>query len=176
MFLVVILCFVFAGCSYSGTPPKKLDIQKLLKNGNFEHWFHGKNLPPDCWRFRTSGGGIVVRESKEKLINSYSVSLRRGTSYIDLWQNIPVKYLKGKTVTFSCWAKCNNATGARLRINDGIGASYSLCHTGRGDWELLTVTRTIDDRATSVILTLYVDTDSVIAYFDDAKLVEEGGH
>jgi len=60
-----------------------------------------------------------------------------------------------KKVTFSVWVKSNNAD-ARLVFYDGVSTITSSGHTGGGDWELLTLTTTVDSSATTLRLSTYI--------------------
>jgi len=60
--------------------------------------------------------------------------------------------LTGKTVTYSAWVKSNNSN-IGLRIYDN-GHIYSARHTGGGDWEKLSLTRTMTSTSSSIILSI----------------------
>lgn len=72
-----------------------------------------------------------------------------------LFATLPTAW-RGKTVSGAAWIKSSSASAVRLRINDGVGSTYSPYHTGGGAWEgpesaaPLVVTRELDASATTL--------------------------
>lgn len=148
----------------------------LLSNGDFENWSAGTSVAPDGWTLNSSISAAIessiikLGTSSVKLTNAAGIE---GGLYQSIHTNRGINYWKGLTVTYGCWVYATQANKARLRIYDGIGLSNSSFHTGNSTWQWLTVTRTIDNSATSVMGICSVDyVGNYIAYFDGAILVE----
>ena len=62
---------------------------------------------------------------------------------------------KGKTVTFSAWVRSNTAN-SRLSVYDGVTSTFSNAHTGGGDFELLTLTKTISTSVSQLACWFYI--------------------
>jgi hypothetical protein len=141
-------------------------------NSSFEVWGSGTAAAPTGW---TQNGGTVSRSSTSKL-ESYALSLQRVGSDCEVYQNIaatyhPVSRWIGKVVTFGCWVSASIASRARVSIEDGIGTTSSTDHSGSGNYEWLTVTRTIAVGATYLRARCQVITGDTTALFDGATLV-----
>jgi len=80
----------------------------------------------------------------------------------------------GRTVTFSCWVYSTQADSAYIEIRDGAAVSRSTRHSGSGNWELLTVTHTVDEAPSYLRLRLVPDANdgNDSAYFDDAMFMD----
>jgi hypothetical protein len=81
-------------------------------------------------------------------------------------------FLKGQTISAGAWVKCSTASKARIGIYDGIGTTYSSFHTGGGNFEWLTVTRTIDASATQLIFSYEVSATSIASYISAPTMVQ----
>lgn len=132
----------------------------LLTNGSFE-----TGDPPDDW-------DSILADTRERSstyakFGSYSLKLTRTDTNTYAYQGLAGydKY-KGKTLIFGIWVKSDSAY-ARVHINDGDGETIGGYHTGSGDWEFLTVSRTISDSATYVRFIAGVVNPGT-AYFDGA--------
>jgi len=150
---------------------KDINPSNLLFNGNFEYWYSGNSVAPDGWLLVN---GSIDKESTEVKIESYSAKLTataqmylRNANYnISNW----FAPYKGKSITLSAWVKTSTANSARILIGDGVSNSNSSYHTGGGDWELLTVTKTISESATVLDIRLKADITSTV-YYDAITLV-----
>lgn len=81
--------------------------------------------------------------------------------------------LSSKTVLFRCAVKTSVANFARLQIVDDVGTASSAYHSGSGNWEILTVSRTLPFAPSKLIVKLEIaGSPTGTAYFDDAMLVE----
>ncbi len=113
----------------------------IIRNGDFEVWSKGVSSAPDFWVQRNRG--VTYERVDEKKIGSYGLSLKGAGSVVHLtYQRIKdIENLSGKTLTASCWIKTRGQR-VNLRLNDGsiTGGKY---HTGNGEWELLSVSKTI---------------------------------
>ena len=142
----------------------------LLKNGDFESWSAGTTSAPDGWTLH--GTGITITRSATKKIGEYSVEITYGsvTSYIR--HSIPdYERYRSKIITLAVWVKTSTASQVKIQLADNVGNNASDYHSGGGDWELLTVSRTVDTSATTLVCNLILY-DTGVAYFDGAILVE----
>ena len=136
-----------------------------ITDGGFETWIDENNLTN--W-VRTAD---IHRNTSHVRQGSYSVQVGANSTssiYQDLtWDN----YLKGKSITFTTYCWCSEASKARIAISDGIGTTYSDYHAGSA-WEQLTVTRVLDANATKLRLECYSTPGvNVITCYDSESTV-----
>lgn len=120
--------------------------------------------------YTVSGTGATMKRCGASLADTttyglghYSCLLTYGSATAYLGQTLiatlPTAW-RGRDVSATAFLKSSSASAARLRINDGIGSTYSPYHTGGATWEgpesatPLTVTRTLDVAATTLKLDL----------------------
>jgi hypothetical protein len=117
-------------------------FQNLLKNGNFESWSAGANVPPDGWI--TLGPGSNSRESTIIKYNRYSLKVSAGAA--ETGTNFPTQttiypMLIGKTVTYSAWVYATEANAVRLYYGTyGASDNRSAYHPGDSTWLRMSVT------------------------------------
>ena len=133
------------------------NLRNLLVNGGFEVWQRGTSftaaypMTADEWKAIVTSIGTFSRSINSKTgayclqINSTdltlsALSIRQG---IEGW-----KSLEGLTLTLSAWVKCSvpGFICAAIRDHRGpadVDSALSSCHTGSGNWERLTVVKTI---------------------------------
>jgi len=144
--------------------------ENLVLNGGFETWSAGGNSDPDYWtNVRTSEReDTIVQEGDYsfKIINSHAEY--RDGAYQDFIGD--VEFWQGKTVTIKGWVKADTS-GTSIRIWDSEGQAV-VSHTGGGEWEYLSVSRTIDSNATYVRARLMVDPQET-SYFDAVVVTED---
>ena len=144
-----------------------------LENPSFE-----SGDPPEGWSYRTMGQGAQERSSARAKVGIYSLKLTNGAGAEHYARQSFGADHGGRTLTLAVWAWCDEADKVRVRLGDyveGWGLTSSSFHTGSGDWELLTVTRTIRPGATDTLIDVLVGTgDSLSAYFDGVVLVGTG--
>jgi len=154
---------------------KDIHPQNLLYNGSFEYWYSGtSDVTPDAWADR--GADFVYARSADSIYGSYSLSITpvTGSSTTLLTYQGINNYTNfgGKTLTLSAWVK-TSGSNVELRLLDNSGEA-SASHTGGGDWEQLTVTRTITASPTYIRCAIYQPTgdqgDTVLV--DGMMLVE----
>lgn len=145
--------------------------ENLLNNDDFEDWGGGTSSEPDNWV--NSGLGAISRSTTHK-VGIYSAYLTPVNTPGHLYQSIDLDYV-GKQITFGCWGKSSDASQLRLSIIDSVGSTIGTMHSGGGDWEWLTVTRTIDSSATYIRTAIYpsVSSGTKTAYVDGAILIED---
>jgi hypothetical protein len=82
------------------------------------------------------------------------------------------KTFRDREITFNSNVWSNEASSARISIDDGIDSvEYSSYHTGSRDWEKLEVVKTINKKSISVKVQLNVEGAAYYpAFFDDAQM------
>lgn len=155
---------------------KDINSQNLILNGDFEYWYAGISSAPDGWQLL--GGGSIEKETTEVPIKfNNSVKLTSdvdGNSIDTTYYGLSIWFdkFKGKILSYSVWIHAVDADIARIRLWDGVDVSYSSYHTGGGDWELLTVTHTVNINATRLQTQIRNQGNTKIIYTTGAMLVE----
>jgi hypothetical protein len=143
----------------------------LIANGNFEVWSNGTNTIPDGWK-KNGVGSSISRDAVNFYSGLYSASITRSGAHVFFRFSIPgFAYYQGKDITAGAWVKASVATQVRVAIQDGTGGSAGSFHSGGGDWEFLTVTRTVNGSATALQFDLQIIADGTINV-DGAVMVE----
>lgn len=170
--------------------------ENLLVNPGFEFWQRGTgsvSIAPNGRAFRAdewqatcgpSGGGTTTYQaSLSPVSGSYAADVNyTGTDNANFMQGIECfNSLEGLTLTFSVWLK---TSGSNVTV--GIGDATSggqdntyVSHSGSGNWERLTVIRTIRTGLTTFGvwphdygLIVWVNTQGAARFYvDDAVLV-----
>ena len=147
-------------------------INNLICNGDFELWSKGISSAPDAWEERKEG--VIYAQVDSRKLGSYGLRMVGTGSVAYLtYQSIKdyANYAK-KTLTASCWVKTVGKK-VNLRLDDG-SITNGQYHSGSGDWELLSVTKTISATPSKLRLAiaqpLPLQKDEVIC--DGALLVE----
>jgi hypothetical protein len=130
----------------------------LIRNRWFNDWYtHQSNgiLLPDFW---VPSGTVTATKSA-------STHRRGGSALTDATSSAARQYvqtgdllvtgtpatndedLRGQAVKMFAKIKSDTASDVRIGIADGVGTTYSSYHTGGGDYEELSVSRTLDDDA-----------------------------
>jgi len=123
----------------------------LLKGGGFASWSQGDSAPPDGWKLP---GGSVSKQTGAEI--GYIVRLENtvdNDAQLDQRLSQLSPFLAGKTVTAVARVKASVANRFGIRIQDYNGSGWeatSSYHSGSGDFEILSVTRTIRADATDV--------------------------
>lgn len=155
--------------SKSITGGSATDFQNMIRNGSFENWEHGSNLPPDSW-ILSGAGATVEREATIVQHGLYSLKLTRFGTDCNISQNIysryGMTYFNSRTVILGAWVYCDTAHRARLRIYDGSTTTYSSYHTGNSTWQWLTVSVTLGATPSEVSGGLQLDTSNAQAFVD----------
>ena len=119
-----------------------------------------------------AGAGTLARSSEQAKYGTYSmkVSWTSGSEAYGEIHPTPATY-SGKKITFSVCVWSSVANMACLNIYDNAGAGYeavqSAYHPGDSTWRLLTVTKTLRNGLTDLILRCRIVTGSAnSAYFD----------
>lgn len=133
------------------------DSVNLLKNPGFEAWSAGQSASPDGW---IASGQGPIPSSDALHVKSGSSSARITSNLIQAHvffdQRIPVGNLAGKTVTLGAWVWSAVKEAGDLQIMDFVGTTHDVgssnSHTGDGQWQWLTTTKTIRPEATGEIV------------------------
>lgn len=155
----------------------------ILTNGGFEIWqrgigpFTSSEYTADLWKLDHVGAITSKQVDKETTIVKNGISslkcnwVKGSGNYVFIHQEIEnyIEY-RNTIITFSCWIKCSAISHIELKIYDGIGATSSSKNSGT-DWELLTVTRTIDSSATNIDIEIIDDVGDSTFYIDSAMVV-----
>lgn len=167
----------------------------LLVNPGFEIWQRGTAaftaddiFTADEWKVNRHISDTLQIDDESTTIVAGTLSLKAtktGTNDVAyIRQGVEnYKSLEGQTVTFSMWVNANVASGARLVLQDYVSSEeveYSAYHSGSGEWEQLTVTKTIRTGLASygsfphsfgMAVGLQLADKAVTAYIDGASLV-----
>ena len=151
---------------------KDQSFTNLLDNGNFESWSAGAAAVPDGW-VDNLGDGSIARSTTKK-IGTYSAEITKPSSgYGRIYHSLTTTYYGDRTLTFAMWIKSANTVAGKVLLQFYNGTDYEeALYQNSGDWELLTITRTLSS-ASSIRVYCAVSTDAdAVAYFDGAILVE----
>lgn len=140
------------------------NVNNLLINGGFEFWQRNSTFTnpanatytADRWKVDTNAPSIAVVTQETSVIetgagsSSYKVVIS-GSPSSKNWAVFNrmerVAQLQGRTVSFSARVKCSVTNAIRVIINDGVSQTKSSYHSGSGNWETLSVTKTLDPAA-----------------------------
>lgn len=158
-----------AGVLYRAAPD-------MLFNSDFSYWHSGTTSAPDGWTLAGSGA-TVARQTTFASYGAYEVALTRVGADATLTQNVPYQLAKQLldglvTVTLKVRCTASVATRGRVGINDGNDTTWSSYHSGDGEPEDLTVSRTLTADASRVQAVLSCDTGNATVSFDFAPFVE----
>ncbi|MCK9525373.1 MAG: hypothetical protein M0R49_05545, partial [Limnochordia bacterium] len=135
-----------------------LDIDILNKTQ--EDWY-SSSVPYNC-----TSNGTVARSTDSKT-GTYCSQITGSVSeltYYRAWTCPKPSVFRSKEITITVWVK-TAMKGITARITDSAGTTYATTgHTGGGDYEQLTVTRTIDASATYI----YFDVVSYMVTLSDS--------
>lgn len=147
-------------------------FDSIADNGDFKLWSAGDNAAPDEWILYV---GSVAKESTIKEIGSYSAKITDAgiNSRLELLVSNYLDYA-GKTITLCCKVYSSVAGAAIVQISDGVTSTSSTPHTGSGNWEILTITKTLSATPSALKIRLRPDEDinGNFAYFDGVVVVE----
>ena len=148
----------------------------MLHNEDFAFWQNGTTSAPDGWTLAGSGA-TVARATTFASHGPYTVQLTRVTNDATLVQDLPyqlAKQLIDDLASIAISVRCQASVASRVRvgINDGVDTTWSSYHSGDGEPEDLTATRTLTAAASRVRIVLSVDTGDTVGDFDIARCVE----
>jgi len=146
---------------------KDFVLGSRLLNGSFEDWTASN---ADNW---TKGSNVEDTQETTIVWHGASSCKLVATGAATYYQSISATIatlLEDCGVTFYAWVWADTASIIRLYITDGDGTTYGDYHTGSSRWELLSVTRTVNNTMTRVGFQM---SGAETCYVDDAHT--EGG-
>lgn len=149
----------------------------LLDNEDFSKWQSSSVSTPDSWTLAGSGA-TVERTQTNSSYGGYAVNLTRASNDATLTQNVPHALARRmiddrRAVAISVPCVASVASRVRVGINDGVDTTYSSSyHSGDGEWEVLTATRTLTAAASRIQAVLSVDSGDTTGTFDAVHLAE----
>lgn len=141
----------------------------LLENGDFESWSAGAAAAMDGWVYSQGGSGGGVAQIADTKIKTYIARMTKSSSgYSNLKQTFTgYAQYAGLTLTLGCWVKsANSVTGeVIIRLNDGVSSSSTI-YQNSGNWEWLTVTKTMSEAISTLCVSGMVDSpaDSTVDF------------
>ena len=171
----------FDGATGYLTTPDSDDFyfgNQQLTNGDFETWSGGASAAPDGWTL-AGAGASVAREGTTIKIGTYSAKLTRSGADCQLGQDITnagghnLAYWKGRTITLGMWVYATSASKGYLIINDGVANYNSSDHPGDSAWHYLTVTATLSNSSTAIVVMGGVKVGDTSVYFDGAFVTDD---
>lgn len=163
-----------------------LRSRNLLTNGSFDVAQRGvgpftasQAYAQDRWQLQAAAGvpiGMTVTQEASITDNSLGaakVVLSGSGNQPMLTQKVEdFTQLRGKTVSFSCRVRQSVASAVKLRINDGVVVNTEGATSATtGSYVTLTVTRTLDAAATTLVVGINMGNNDGTYYFDNAMLV-----
>lgn len=164
--------------------------ENMLDNEDFGKWQLGTALAPDSWTLAGTGAA-VVRATTFASRGPYTAQLTRVSNDATLTQTVPYvnarELIEGlDAVAISVDVQTATAAAIRVGINDGVDTTWSDYHSGDGEVETLTATRTLTAAASRIQSVLSVDGNDATGAFDityltrgasvDAGLQEAGSN
>lgn len=196
---ILILCFFISGSAQTDLPLEEIPIEKgggsvspvsppvsaqpspynLLKNGSFEEWSADISQPED-WVLENQETSVVkaseapIGAGAAELISEPNKDAILHQTILPTISEAQNSWAKGKTFTLGAWVKASESSKAVLTIKDGVGTAISSAHSGSGNYEWLSVTKTLDSNAKELRVELNLLSSSIptAATFDGATLVE----
>jgi hypothetical protein len=150
-----------------------------LRDGSFERWTTSTN--PTDWTVDTV---TATQTTSSPYYKHGSTSVKLDTAAGKITQSITdfddLKYLAGKSVTFTIQGWCDTASCLRIAVYDGSTRTYSSYHDGDSAWtqdnprnDDMYVTVQIDDNPTEVTFEIYHDVAAGTSYADDARVISD---
>ena len=148
----------------------------MLHNEDFALWHNGTASAPDGWTLAGSGA-TAARATTFASHGPYTVQVTRVTNDATLVQDLPyqlAKQLIDDLADIAISVRCRVGVASRIRvgIDDGNDTTWSSYHSGDGEPEDLTATRTLTAAASRVRIVLSVDSGDTTGDFDSAIMVE----
>lgn len=147
-------------------------------NGDMEIWGAGTTAAPTGWAL-SGAGATIAKDTTTFRFSAAAAAITRAGTDCFLFLNVagildfgPVTRWQNRKVTLGCWVFGTVGNSAFVEINDGVGTSTGVAHTGNSTWQFLTVTRQIDAAATKVELRLSVKNANNVVQFDGAMMVD----
>lgn len=147
-----------------------------VRNGDLWYWAAGGSAAPD--NFTLTGGSCTIARTGTGMADTFSFGTgrfaakvtRAGTNCVLTYTAISTTDMadatrvKGKRWHATMLAKSSTASHVRITIDDGVGTTSSLYHTGGGTAEFLVASRTLDAAATKIEVKAEVNATDAAAY------------
>lgn len=156
--------------------PEISDLQaliNLLRNGGFEEW--GVSAPT-YWAL-AGAGATAVEETTVVYVGTAAALLTRVGADATLTQNVigqtaSLAGVQGKTFTLSVRVRKGAGVQASVGLDDGVGQFWSGYAVDADEFDLLSVTMTVNNNATKLSAILKLSNVDGSARFDAAMLTE----
>lgn len=148
----------------------------LCPNSDVEDWRNGTSVAPFLYTL-SGAGASVARDGTNFKTGTFAASVTRSGTDAILDVDCIARaggqaHIRSRAYRFSAWVRATVANRVRLRINDGVGSTFSSYHSGGGTFERLSVPRTLDAAATALNVGLSVDTGDTVGQIDTLMLSE----
>lgn len=148
----------------------------MVFNADFGYWHNGTTSAPDGWTLAGSGA-TIARGTAFASRGPYVAEVTRVGNDATLVQDVPyalAKQLIDDLSTIAIKVRCTATVASRIRvgINNGVDTEWSSYHSGDGEPEDLTASRTLTAAASRVRIVCSVDTGDTMGSFDFAPMVE----
>lgn len=149
-----------------------------LKDGSFEIWSSSSVLTH--W---SKSGSVSLNISTTSPYYKHGktcclMDTATGYLYQAITNNDDLKYLQGKTVTFTAQGHSNTASSLKLAIYDGTTETSSSFNDADTAWtedgNPLSVTATIQDNPDAIEFRIYHAVATAADYVDDARVISGG--
>ena len=152
------------------------DDPNIVRNRYFEDYntYNSSGvLVPDHWAI-SGASATMARSTTQVRRGQYSLAITRSGTDCAVSQipgllisGVSGDSLVGKTITIAAWCWSAVASQVRIRITDGVDTTNSSYHTGGSTWEELTATHTVNSAATSLTVSVRVESDNTVCYIDE---------
>lgn len=148
----------------------------LARNGSFEEW--PDSGLPSGWSL-VGAGATAVKDTVNVHLGSSSVAVTRAGADARLTQDAATQagglsFLRGKAHTLAAFVRKPPGSRARIGLYDGVDQKLSGFSCTDNNWERLEISKTIDNNATKLEISLEVIDFNATVQFDGVMLVE--GH
>ena len=166
---------VFPSC-FEEVWDESLVLGNWLKDGSFEIWTSSSALTH--WTTTTS---TIAQTSASPYYKHGKYSCKISTAAGKIAQGITnfddLKYLAGKTVTFSVQGWCDTASCLRIQIYDGTTTTTSDYHAGNSAWtennDPMEIQVKIADNPSETTFRLLHDVAAGTSYVEDARVISD---
>jgi len=131
-----------------------------ITNPGFTTWDNG-----NCTGWTAEGAGSYTKD-ETTYRTTPAIELASDTS---VYQDLATTQIKGRRFTATVYVHPAGVDDARIGLNDGNDTVWGAYNAGTGDWELVTVTRTLAQNASR--LRIYLDIAAGdVCEFDDVTI------
>jgi hypothetical protein len=164
---------------FQGVWNEELVSGNWLQDGSMERWTD--STTPTSWTATTL---TATQTTSSPYYKHGATSCKLDTAAGTLSQSISnfddLKFLAGKTVTFTAQGWCDTASCLRLSINDGTTQTYSSYHDGDSAWtrnnprnDSFYVQQQIAYNPTQITFTVHHESAAGTSYVDDLRAISD---